>query len=399
MRFLESVFDDNISFLMPYGSKWHETHRLLVSVLNPQSSNTYRLVQDIESTRFLFEALSGNQISEYFRRFSFRVSSTLVYGHKLEDADVHDQISEMSQIVDQIFLLLSPANALVDLFPLLDYVVRYLTVFHRKKEQQLRDRMAQIWFPKVSAAIRKKSCSFTQILYGMKPPTMTEEKFCYLIQELDLAINFTTPTLLDMFINVIILEPNSVQQVQDELVSVVGLDRLPSFEDHAKLPYLLAFMNEVYRWKQIAPFAVPRAVTEDTEYMGYRIPKDAIILENQWSICNDQNVYIDPETFQPERWLENPDLPKAPLFGAGKRSCPGEPLARNSIFIIIARLLWAFDIHPAHENTIEMDQPHGKSFLAFKLECPNVALQIRSPQHRAVIEREYANIKPREHRG
>ena len=31
-------------------------------------------------------------------------------------------------------------------------------------------------------------------------------------------------------------------------------------------------------------------------------------------------------------------------FGAGRRVCPGYNLAENSLFILTARLLWAFDV-------------------------------------------------------
>jgi hypothetical protein len=54
-------------------------------------------------------------------------------------------------------------------------------------------------------------------------------------------------------------------------------------------------------------------------------------------------VYDSPELFNPDRWIENPDLPLV-TFGHGRRTCFGQHVARNSMFIIIARLLWAFDI-------------------------------------------------------
>ena len=58
----------------------------------------------------------------------------------------------------------------------------------------------------------------------------------------------------------------------------------------------------------------------------------------------------DAECFRPERflgaqeaWMRDFSLP----FGFGRRICPGMHLARNSLFIVVARLLWAFDIRPA----------------------------------------------------
>lgn len=65
---------------------------------------------------------------------------------------------------------------------------------------------------------------------------------------------------------------------------------------------------------------------------------------------NDPEMFPNPDEFRPERFIEttNPRLIDFELpFGFGRRICPGMHLARNSIFINIARLMWAFDILPA----------------------------------------------------
>ena len=65
---------------------------------------------------------------------------------------------------------------------------------------------------------------------------------------------------------------------------------------------------------------------------------------------HDPAMFPSPDEFVPERFLEttNPRLQDFELpFGFGRRICVGMHLARNSIFLNIARLLWAFDILPA----------------------------------------------------
>lgn len=49
------------------------------------------------------------------------------------------------------------------------------------------------------------------------------------------------------------LYPDVQQKAQAELDSVVGSDRLPSFEDRERLPYLAALVSEVFRWIPVAP--------------------------------------------------------------------------------------------------------------------------------------------------
>ena len=69
-------------------------------------------------------------------------------------------------------------------------------------------------------------------------------------------------------------------------------------------------------------------------------------------IMQDPVLFPNPEEYIPERFvpgsaLFNPALQPFDLpFGFGRRVCPGMHLARNSIFITISRILWAFDISP-----------------------------------------------------
>ena len=64
---------------------------------------------------------------------------------------------------------------------------------------------------------------------------------------------------------------------------------------------------------------------------------------------HDPFMFPAPDEFRPERFLEttNPRLQDFDLpFGFGRRICVGMHLAKNSLFISIAQILWAFDILP-----------------------------------------------------
>ena len=47
-----------------------------------------------------------------------------------------------------------------------------------------------------------------------------------------------------------------MRKAQAELDAIVGRDRLPSFEDKEKLPYICAMVNEVLRWRPAAPLGM-----------------------------------------------------------------------------------------------------------------------------------------------
>ena len=50
-----------------------------------------------------------------------------------------------------------------------------------------------------------------------------------------------------------ILFPDVARRAQAEIDAVVGQDRLPSFSDRERLPYINALVLEVMRWHSVGP--------------------------------------------------------------------------------------------------------------------------------------------------
>jgi hypothetical protein len=73
-------------------------------------------------------------------------------------------------------------------------------------------------------------------------------------------------------------------------------------------------------------------------------------------ITRDPNVYPDPESFRPERWLlpsyptyreplsQYPTLKGYSQFGFGRRTCQGVDIVEQELFLVMGGLAWAFDI-------------------------------------------------------
>lgn len=85
---------------------------------------------------------------------------------------------------------------------------------------------------------------------------------------------------------------------------------------------------------------------QDDVYNGYFLPKGTILFANAWSIHQDRAEYERPEEFMPERFMTNKFGSKSSDdetsadndqrrvtygFGAGRRVCPGQRLAENSL--------------------------------------------------------------------
>lgn len=143
-----------------------------------------------------------------------------------------------------------------------------------------------------------------------------------------------------------------------ELDRIVGPSRLPVWDDEANLPYVRALIKEVHRWAPIGSLGIPHATSSDDTYRGYRVPKGTIVFPNLTSLSRDPDRYTDPDAFMPERFLDDdlnasasathPDFRRRDHFhyGFGRRLCQGIFVAEASLYIVIARVLWGFDITP-----------------------------------------------------
>ncbi|GFP58530.1 cytochrome P450 monooxygenase CLM2 [Trichoderma asperellum] len=104
-------------------------------------------------------------------------------------------------------------------------------------------------------------------------------------------------------------------------------------------------VSEALRWFTLTPMGFPHALSEDTTYKGYDLPKGAYLSWASWDFCHDPSVYKDPYKFDPERFLEprNEPNPKWTVFGFGRRICPGRHLADAALFVNMASLVAFFD--------------------------------------------------------
>lgn len=143
-------------------------------------------------------------------------------------------------------------------------------------------------------------------------------------------------------------DPENMIKVKAELRNVIGHDRQFKESDISRLPYLCAVIKETLRLHPTVPLLLPRKTVEDIDINGYVICKNAQVLVNAWAIGRDSNVWSDPESFMPERFLEREteywgqhfDLIP---FGAGRRTCVGMPLANRTVHLMLATFIHKFD--------------------------------------------------------
>ena len=217
----------------------------------------------------------------------------------------------------------------------------------------------------------------------------------------------TTASTIGSCLLALILHPRILHHAQAELDEVLpcfssaGISTcLPTFADTSRLPYLYAIVLETLRWRPATPLGLAHASSTSSKYQGYTIPAGTTVIASAWSQSHNPDFYPFPSTFNPARFLPpghrlyDPLLvgQKHPLrsglstFGWGRRACPGEQLAINTIFIGVARLLWGFDITGVKGEIVDtMDYKGGSLVRPPRF---GVEFTVRSPIHRLVIERE-----------
>ena len=141
------------------------------------------------------------------------------------------------------------------------------------------------------------------------------------------------------------LHPTVQEKVRDEINQKIGKDRQPSLQDEDMLPYTTAAFTEIVRYTSSAAMAAPKSTTCDTELDGYFIPKGTAVTAHLYSASRDGTVFPDPDTFDPQRFLNPDGTLKADAYkyviemGLGPRRCGGGQLWWLEMYTFFASLM------------------------------------------------------------
>ncbi|KAI0007179.1 cytochrome P450 [Xylariaceae sp. FL0662B] len=357
----------------PYNARYRLHQRMEAPLLNPRASNSYGPLQELESKQLLYDLLnkgggeSGIDCHDPFERMTASTIYALAYGYRLKtgsEAELHHSRSVQGEFVK----VARTGVYLVDTFPVLNYLPRFLAPWKREGER-LFERTRDLHVGNLRRGFDTPGWNFSKRMRDsteVKASAMPIEELAFDVGELALAALDTTTMTMDWFVVAWLTQGRAtgfVAKAQAYIDQIVGRGRLPAYEDRASLPYIDAIVEEVLRWRPLLTGGLPHAINTEDTYEGYRIPPGSVVIPNYWALTRDVDVFgADVEAFRPERWLmPDEDAPTAlklndlPTvgFGFGRRICTGRHIARNSLWIQISRLLWAFDVEPGVSETGE----------------------------------------------
>jgi len=145
----------------------------------------------------------------------------------------------------------------------------------------------------------------------------------------------TTASQLSWAFAILAREP----RVQDELAAEI--DRGDGEE------YLTATVQEILRRRPVLPNAEPRLVKKEVEIGGWTFPPDVCLIANAYLLHHDADVYPDPYSFRPERFVgEKPGTYTWIPFGGGRRRCIGAAFASLEMRTVLRAVLETARLEP-----------------------------------------------------
>ncbi|MBA0824059.1 hypothetical protein Goarm_020744, partial [Gossypium armourianum] len=216
---------------------------------------------------------------------------------------------------------------------------------------------------------------------------LSEDTIIGLLWDMITAGMDTTAISVEWAMAELIRNPRVQQKAQEELDRVIGSERVMSETDFSNLPYLLSVAKEALRLHPPTPLMLPHRANANVKIGGYDIPKGSNVHVNVWAIAHDPVVWKDPESFRPERFLEEDvdmkghDFRLLP-FGAGRRVCPGAQLGINLVTSMLGHLLHHFCWTPPEAMKVEeIDMLENPGLVAYMRTPLQATATPRLPYH------------------
>lgn len=189
----------------------------------------------------------------------------------------------------------------------------------------------------------------------------------------------TTATALSGCTYLLLTNPDKLAKLQKEIRTSFQNEDEIDLLSTAKLEYLHAVLEETLRSYPPVPVALPRITPPSgQEILGQWIPGNVSYPKHpppfpsstkltptsplqttigvaHWALYHNEKIFSKPFEFHPERWLGDPAFADDHLealkpFHIGPRNCLGMNLAYAEMKMILAKVIWNFDLQLAAQS-------------------------------------------------
>ncbi|KAK2983746.1 hypothetical protein RJ640_024099, partial [Escallonia rubra] len=358
--------------LAPNGTYWRVLRRICTvkMFVRKMINETVSIRQKCVNNMLLWIEKEASATKEahgiHVARFTFLASFNML-GNLLLSRDLMDPESKVgSEFFTAItgLIQLGGHPNITDLFPCLGWLdLQGL----RKKTDRDVGKALEIAFGFVREHLKERedgrdmSKDFLDVLLKFEgsrqdePTKLSEKDITIVILVMFLAGSETISSTIEWALTQLLCNPKIMIKVKDKLAKVIGPKRRFERSDIDNLP--------CWNW-----------AIQDTNFMGYNIPKNTQVFFNAWAIGRDPEYWDDPLVFKPERFLGSKTEYKGQHFGfipfgAGRRMCAGVPLAHRMLHLVLGSLLHEFDWElESHVTAETMDMTGRLGFSVRKSE-------------------------------
>ncbi|KAF7531228.1 hypothetical protein G7054_g9085 [Neopestalotiopsis clavispora] len=158
-------------------------------------------------------------------------------------------------------------------------------------------------------------------------------------------------TVLTGLLNYLLRNPGDLTAVVGEIRSTFASGDMIVGSKLKQLPILNATLSEGMRLCPTIPDAMRRNVPPGGGIVaGQALPTGTVVSIPPWASYRAKRNFGEPERFLPARWLSNAESGsqdnKAAFnpFSLGPHNCPAQNLAWLELRLILAKLLWTYDV-------------------------------------------------------
>ncbi|KAL4866519.1 hypothetical protein BDV12DRAFT_210446 [Aspergillus spectabilis] len=165
----------------------------------------------------------------------------------------------------------------------------------------------------------------------------------------------TTATLLSWVTYLLLKNPATYQKLTKEVRTVFQSEDEINLVSVNQLLYMQACLDEALRMYPPIANGLPRVCPKGgATVMGEFIPENTYVSVHHWALYRREDYFTEPSSYQPERFLGHPKFENdrhevLQPFHMGPRAYLGRNLAYSEIRLIIALIIWNFDLKLADD--------------------------------------------------
>ena len=170
----------------------------------------------------------------------------------------------------------------------------------------------------------------------------------------------TTGTALSGLFFYLARYPECYDKLKDEIRSQFSSrDKIVGGPKLLACKYMRACVEEALRMSPGVPGFLTREAPQGASIDGYYFAPQVQVAIPTWTMHRNPEVYPEPQTFKPERWMVDSDVELQKLrssyypFSMGTRGCIGKNMAYHTIYLTSARLVYQFEIEARDELPLE----------------------------------------------